>query len=530
MSASRRTLIRATAALACGAAAGVLLPRPPAAQDRAGAEHGIDVRALGATGDGRTIDTPAINRAIALAAQAGGGVVRFPAGTYRCFSIRLQSFVSLVLDPGAVILAAEVPREGTTSGGYDAAEPNGPWEQYQDFGHNHWHNSLIWGDGLQDVAILGPGLIWGKGLARGIAGPTLPLAERPGVGNKAIALKNCRNVILRDFAILAGGHFGILATGVDNLTIDNLRIDTNRDGMNVDCCRNVRIGNCSVNAPHDDAICLKSSFALGEARPTENVTISDCYVTGGYAVGTLLDGSFRRIEQEGTGRIKLGTESIGGFRNVAITNCVFESSRGLALECVDGGALEDVSIVGVTMRDVRTAPLFLRLGVRLRGPAGTLPGTLRRVKIAGITCHGPASDLPAIVSGIPGHFIEDVTIEDVSIEQEGGGTAAWAALQPPELPSAYPEPIMFGQLPATGFLIRHARNLSFGNVEITVGTPDARPAFWLDDVDGADFFRIRAPQRDGVPAFRLRDVSAFRLFGSRGLPDTTLPYAADRDL
>ena len=112
----------------------------------------------------------------------------------------------------------------------------------------------------------------------------------PGVGNKAIALKNCRNVILRDFTIQHGGWFGILATGVDNLTIDGLKIDTNRDGMDIDCCHNVRVSNCSVNSPWDDGICLKSSFGLGQFRSTENVTISDCLVSG-YDEGTLLDGT-----------------------------------------------------------------------------------------------------------------------------------------------------------------------------------------------------------------------------------------------
>jgi len=96
------------------------------------------------------------------------------------------------------------------------------------------------------------------------------------VGNKSISLKNCRNVLLRDFSILHGGHFAILATGVDNLTLDNLKIDTNRDGMDIDCCRNVRVSNCSVNSPWDDAICLKSCYGLGFARSTDHVTITNC--------------------------------------------------------------------------------------------------------------------------------------------------------------------------------------------------------------------------------------------------------------
>jgi parallel beta-helix repeat protein len=107
-----------------------------------------------------------------------------------------------------------------------------------------------------------------------------------------------------------------------------LKIDTNRDGINVDSCKNVRISKCSVNSPWDDGICLKSSFALGEARATENVTISDCYLTGGFALGTMLDGTFRRTDADvgqPTGRIKCGTGSNCGFRNITISNCMFEN-------------------------------------------------------------------------------------------------------------------------------------------------------------------------------------------------------------
>ena len=244
----------------------------------------FDVREFGAKGDGKTLDTPAINRAIEAAAASGGGTVYFAAGAYLCFSIRLKSKIELSLAAGSTIVAADSPSQAGQEG-YDLAESNQPWEGYQDFGHNHWHNSLIWGENLENVSVQGPGLIWGKGLSRGEG--VGPVAEIPGAANKAIAFKNCRNVLLRDFSILHGGHFGILATGVDNLTIDNLKIDTNRDGMDVDCCRNVRISNCSVNSPWDDAICLKSSYALGEARVTEMVTISDCLVTGSYEEGSL---------------------------------------------------------------------------------------------------------------------------------------------------------------------------------------------------------------------------------------------------
>jgi polygalacturonase len=484
----------------------------------------FDVKQFGATGDGRTPDTPAVNRAIAAAARVGGGIVHFPAGTYACHSIRLKSFVALYLEPGTTILAAP-------AGGYDAAESNAPWEGYQDFGHNHWHNSLIWGEHIHDVGIFGPGLIWGRGLSRGeVAEGGLPAADTQGAADKAIALKHCHNVTLRDVAILAGGHFGILATGVDNLTLADLKIDTNRDGVNIDCCRNVRISGCSVNSPSDDAICLKSSFALGEVRATENVTISNCYVTGGWQIGTMLNGKFERLISadpgEPTGRIKCGTESNGGFRNIAISNCVFETCRGLALESVDGGPIEDVTFTGITMRDIRNAPFFLRLGARRRGPRGTGVGTLRRVIISNITCEAVANDMPAIISGIPDHLVEDITISDVFMVQKGGGPAALAEINPPEQESDYPEPKRLGPLPAQGLFVRHARNLEVRHVEIAHVADDARPCVWLNDVDRADFVGLKLPLDGGAPAFSLHQTRRLRVSGSAPLADASLDYVA----
>ena len=486
----------------------------------------FDVRTFGATGDGKTLDSPAINRAIE-AAGARGGTVYFPAGVYACYSIRLTSAVTLYVDQGATILAADTPHDGTSSG-YDPAESNEPWEVYQDFGHNHWHNSLIWGENIHDIAVLGPGLIWGRGLSRGHDDPDLPREEAPGVGNKALALKNCHNVILRDFSVLAAGHFAILATGVDNLTIDNLKIDTNRDGVNIDCCRNVRISNCSVNSPWDDAICPKSSFALGYPRATENVTITNCYVTGGYEVGSLLDGSFKGFpaawenhDWQRTGRIKCGTESNGGFKNIAIANCIFESCRGLALETVDGGTLEDITFTGITMRDIRNAPLFLRLGTRMRGPNQIPPGTLKRVLISNVNCHGPLNDMPSIISGVSAHAVEDIKISDCYFLHKGGGTAEMAALQPVARPNDYPEPAGFGPLPAQHFYLSHARNLEFSNVEIASATADARPSFWLADVSGADLLGVKLPRGDG-PALVLNDVSDFHMHATRGFKDISI--------
>jgi hypothetical protein len=485
-----------------------------------------DVTAFGAKGDGRTLDTPAINHAIEAAATSGGGTVLFPSGSYLCYSIHLKSHVTLYLSPGATIVAADSP--STDAGGYDPPEPN-QWDKYQDFGHSHWHNSLIWGEDLSNVSIIGPGLIWGKGLSRGGGDSTLA----PGVGNKTISLKNCRNVTLRDISILHGGHFAILATGVDNLTIDNLLIDTNRDAIDVDCCRNVRISNCSINSPWDDGICLKSSYGLGFARSTDQVTIANCYVTGGYEEGTLLDASYKRIGHDykapRNGRIKFGTESNGGFRNITVTNCVVEDCRGIALESVDGAILEDVAISNITMRDITDVPFFLRLGSRLRGPESIPTGNMRRVLISNVSVSNCESRQAAIVTGIPGHYIEDVKFSNICILHRGGGTKDDAAIEPPEIENIYPEPNRFGPMPAHGFFIRHVKGIAMHDVEIKSLAEDFRPAFVLDDVEHADFTHIKLPRSAGE-GWVLKNVRDFNIGQSRPYPDTYFDAVAQKTL
>jgi polygalacturonase len=519
---TRRNFFRLAGAGVTGAAF-IGATRAPA-QTPAASPYGIfSVRDFGAVGDGRTIDSPAINKAIDAASAAGGGTVLLPAGTYACYSIHLRSGVELRFGAGATLLAADGPH-------YDAAESNAPWEDYQDYGHNHWHNSLLWGENLHDIAITGPGLIHGTGLSKGY-GPG-PKTEDSGVGNKSIALKNCRNVLLRDFAILQGGWFGLLATGVDNLTVDNLLIDTNRDGMDIDCCRNVRITNCTVNSPWDDAIVLKSSYALGYARATENVTISNCYVSGSWQLGSVLDGSWQLYPPDApvyrTGRIKFGTESNGGFINIAISNCVFEGCQGLALETVDGAHLEDVSITNITMRDLVSAPIFLRLGARLRGPKqSTQVGVLRRVNIGNIVCSHTASKSASVLSGIPGYAIEDVNLHDIFVLAQGGGTAEQAALQIPEDASKYPEPSMFGATPSWGFFVRHLDGLSMSNLQLQTESPDARPAVLLEDVRNVECFRFHAPVNSGAPILSLHNVSDFEIRYSHPIADQRLPQAED---
>ena len=509
--ASKSTMKRnpALLILSCLAAlAGAGASAPPAT---------LDVRAFGAKGDGAADDTGAVNAAISAASRAGGGSVEFPAGTYLCGSIHMMSHVALRLGPGSTILASSDGRA------YDPPEANawGDSLHYQDAGHSHWHDSLIWGENLVDIAITGEGRIFGKGLSRGWSKEAAPQE----VGNKAIALKNCRNVTLRGFTISHGGWFGILATGVDNLVIDGLRIDTNRDGMDIDCCLNVRVSNCSVNSPKDDGICLKSSFGLGQFRSTENVTISDCLVSG-YDEGSLLDGSRRHTPSETpepTGRIKFGTESNGGFQAVTVTNCVFECCRGLALETVDGALLEDVTVSNLAMRRIFGAPVFLRVGERMRGPAGTPVGAIRRVLISNVAAEGVLGGQGILIAGLKGHPVEDLTLDNIRIEFEGGGTAAQAGREPPELERDYPEPGNFGATPAWGLFARHARNLAVHHVVMVAKEADQRPPVSLEDVDGAGFEHVSAAPQAGVKAIVLRDVANFAAESCAGIPDSWRP-------
>ncbi len=541
----RREILRISA-LGLGAVVGSALHEAHATPHSTApaAGHGLfDVRAYGAVGDGKAVDSPAINRAIEAAAAAGGGTVVFPAGTWLSFSIRLKSHVGLYLSQGATIVAADSPLPGSTTGynggTYDAAEPNTPWEDYQDYGHNHWHNSLIWGEGITDISVTGPGTIYGKGLSFGAnraARGNYPIyvAEQAGVGNKSIALKNCHNVLLRDFSILKGGHFGLLLTGVDNLTIDNLTIDTDRDGMDIDCCRNVHVSNCTVNSPWDDAICPKSSYALGYARATENVAITNCYVTGTYELGSVLDGTFRKFAPDTrgvgrTGRIKCGTESNGGFKNIAISNCVFDTCNGLALESEDGALCEDIAVSNITMRDIVSAPIFVRLGARLRGPKETTKvGTMRRILISNLTSYNCASRLCSILSGIPDYAIEDVKLDNIYQHSVGGASQDSLAIRPPEDESKYPDPGMFGAMPSQGFFLRHIRNLEVSHVEVAAASPDPRPSFYLTAVNRADFIAVTAPK--GVPAFHLDNVTDLRILLSRAAKDTQLDSADNQTL
>ncbi len=444
-----------------------------------------NVRDFGAVGDGVHIDSPAINAAIEAAAQKGGGVILFPEGIYSSYSIRLKDNITLRLDKGSVIKAAKP----TAGQGYDVAEPN-EWDAYQDFGHSHWQNSLIWGIGLKNLKFEGEGTIDGTdALSRGL-GRQGPVAE----ANKAIALKNCKNVTIKGIKLLQCGHFALLLTGVDNLVIDRVLADTNRDAFDIDCCANVKISNCIVNSLNDDGIVLKCSYGLGWPKATENVLIENCKVSG-YDPGTVYYGTYGETitaapDRDGpTGRIKFGTESNGGFKNVTIRNCEFKRCRGLAFETVDGAPLENIKVKGVKMDDIWNSPIYIRIGDRMRGPKDLPASYARNIEISDVTVTNCDSRYALLIVGLEGNPVENVTLKNIHIQYKGGLTLDDVREQRNSNPfffgrnSGYPEPSAHGIQPAWGLSMQHARNITFKNVTMELMQPDEREKIFLKDVE-----------------------------------------------
>lgn len=479
----------------------------------------FNVRSFGATGDGTNLDSPAINKAIAACSHAGGGTVYFPAGTYLCGSIHLQSNIHLLIDAGATILGAP-----QSLNAYDETEAwsNNP---YQDGGHCYFHNSLIWGENLTNVSITGQGMINGGGLTRhdglldrmcGFAhSKKMSVSYPPSrLGNKAIALKLCRNAQIRGITLFHGGHFAILVTGCDNFTMDDVTIDTDRDGIDIDCCRNAIVSNSRINSPNDDGLCLKSSFALGRKAATENVTIDNCQVSG-FKEGTLLDGTMVP-SPHGTGRIKLGTESNGGFQNIAISNCTFLDCRGLALEEVDGGMLENVCVNNITMMNVVDYPIYITLGRRNRGPGAT-NGVVRNVQISNIIATGVSRLSGIQIMGLPGDDIDGVRLDNIRMTFNGGGSRDEAARVPPELGAGYPEPSKLGVMPAYAIFARHVRDLELGDIRVDFDKEDLRPAIVCSNVDGLEIDNLKAKTASGVAPVQFKDVTGLAIRDSPGL-------------
>lgn len=353
-----------------------------------------DITAYGAVSGGDPVkNTEAVNQAFAQAAQNGGGTVSVPAGDYKVYTIRLRSGVNLCLEKGCVLRAAKTDirhsyeKQEGEGGNYDKPEVN-LYAGIQDHGHTYYANSMIYGADISDVMIYGEGLIDGSCFEDGFRSyvllggdPKMPkLRNEPGVGsdgewfgNKAISLLRCKNVVLKGFKLVIGGHFAIIAQGVENMLVEDVLVDTTRDALDVDCCQNVTIRNSTFNSLTDDALVMKASYGAGKFMPLKNVLIEDCRVSG-YDAGSVAAGVYTReklvaADRGGpTGRVKLGTESTCGYEQVTVRRVRFERSRGFALEAVDGSDLTDILFTDCEMENISSSPIFIRAGERGRFP------------------------------------------------------------------------------------------------------------------------------------------------------------------
>lgn len=411
----------------------------------------FDVRAHGATGDGVHLDTAAIQSAVDACAAAGGGAVQFPPGTYRSGTIRLRDRVRLHIGGGATLLAS------THLADYPVLVP-----KLRSFTDTYTDKSLIYAEGVTGAGLEGEGVIDGQGAS--FSGPykVRPYKVRPYL----VRFIECREIAVRGLELRNSPMWVQHYLACEGVRISGIRVHSrvnrNNDGIDIDSSSAVRISDCHI-VSGDDAIVLKATTT----RPCRDVVVTNCVLS------SLCNA------------LKLGTESTGGFDNIVISNCaVYDTNlAGIALEAVDGGSLERVTVSHIVMRNVQ-CPIFVRLGDRGRpyteGAAKPPAGTLRNVLIEGIEADG-ASRAGCPIAGIPGHPIENLTLRDISLSFAGGGAAPVHVV--PEQTAGYPEYRMFGALPAYGLYARHIRGLRLDNVTCTAATPDARPAFLADDVE-----------------------------------------------
>ncbi|NLE37671.1 MAG: glycoside hydrolase family 28 protein [Pirellulaceae bacterium] len=467
------------------------------------------VAEYGAVADGETLTTAALQKAIDACSAAGGGTVHFPAGKYLTGTIFLRDRVTLHLDAGAVILGS------TNLNDYPPQRP--AFRSYTDV--NYVDKSLIYAERVHDAAITGRGVIDGQGNAAVFQ--RKPYKKRPYL----MRMIECKNLAVRDITLRNSAMWVQHYLGCENLLIDGITVysldNKNNDGIDIDSCDRVRIANCDIVA-EDDAIVLKSTTP----RPCRRVTITNC------TLSSLCNG------------LKLGTESVGGFQDIAISNCVVYDTRlsGIALELVDGGKLERVVVSNITMNNARSA-IFIRLGNRarpylatqLRGAGGPFDadatregtkrpgvGSLRDVIISNVVATG-VDKTGCAIAGLPDHPIENVILQNIRITYAGGGGPELADRDVPQQEARYPEYTMFGPLPAYGFYCRHVRNIRFDNVVLDYEQAEHRPALVCDDVKGLRLNGFEAKKPLSGDTIRLVNTSDVRGLSAPGVKNTGAP-------
>ncbi len=440
-----------------------------AAGNQAARAKVFNVKSYGAVGDGAAMDTEAIQKTIDACHAEGGGVVRVPAGDFQIGTIWLRSNITLSLDYGANLLGSQNIADYKTEG-LSKPREGGP-------------HCLIYAENARNIVIEGLGVIDGRGTPEHfprIRSGGRETSKRP----RLIRMVNCDQLTFSGVTCRRPAFWGLHLIDCRNIHFNAVTIrfrnnGYNNDGLDLDGCENVLIENCDIDSG-DDAICLKSSL-----HPCRNIVVRGCKVTSN------------------TAPLKFGTSSRGGFINVSVTNCYFYNSPmgAIKLQLVDGGRLENVDISRIVMEDVGN-PIFIRLGNRGRTytkrtgprqnadarPEGAGVGTLKNVRIRDVVAEVTGDDKsrsgPIMITGIPGHCVEDVVLENITISYPGGGNKDDARRAVPEDIARYPEQFFFGVLPAWGAYIRHARNVEFRNVILKTRSSDERKRIVLDDVEG----------------------------------------------
>ncbi|CAA6692430.1 MULTISPECIES: glycoside hydrolase family 28 protein [unclassified Lentimonas] len=451
----------------------------------------FDVREFGAVGDGTTLNTVALQSAIDACTEAGGGMVRMPAGQYVTGTIELKSNVTLSLDYGAELWGSQRQQDYPTEHMRPAREGQS--------------QCLLYAADATNIRLEGLGVINGRGTPEFFP-KTRGKDNRP----RLIRFENCKQLTFSGLTYKNPAFWGIHLVDCQDVHFTGVKIRMrnnhyNNDAMDLDGCEDVLIENCDIEAG-DDGICLKSSL-----NPCRNIVVRDCIVSSN------------------TAAVKFGTSSYGGFIDVAISNCYFYDCPmgAIKLQSVDGGRLENISISRIVMEEVG-CPIFIRLGNRgsifdknsftgVKQPGAAKPrrgsvGTLKNIRISdvvatvtiedrekaatahykklkvdttpGVTDKEKAKSGPIMITGIPGHYIENVVLENIEISYPGHGTAADAKGVVAEDIERYPEQFFFGVLPAWGAYIRHAKNVQFNNVTLSTRFGDAREAIVTVDVDG----------------------------------------------